>query len=79
MLIIIKSRYQGCYHKNYNINPHILQFELNDKYSLNRWNQILDISGFHKLNHHNIYNENNTMYSNIIEIYLKRREGNKHE
>lgn len=52
-----------------NINPHIMQFELNDKYSEQRWNQIKNISGFHKLNHHFKYSDENTVYSNILKEY----------
>ena len=35
-----------------NINPHVMQFELNHKFSPERWNQLKECSSFHKLNHH---------------------------
>ena len=35
-----------------NISPHILQFELQEKYSEKRFEQIKEMSDFHKLNHH---------------------------
>lgn len=62
-----------------NINPHILQFELNNEYSKNRWEQIINSSGFHKLNHHNEYNKNDNMYSHIIERYLIKKDDINHE
>lgn len=54
-----------------NIDPHIMQFELNNHFSEERWNQITNISGFHKLNHHLKYNKFNTIYAKILKEFLK--------
>lgn len=62
-----------------NINPHILQFELNNDYNKKRWKQITNLSGFHKLNHHNKYVEKDSMYSNIIKTYLEKKGEINHE
>lgn len=56
-----------------NINPHILQFELNNKYTVERWNQITNYSGFHKLNHHLNYNCEDTNYSMILKKYINNK------
>lgn len=54
-----------------NQSPHTLQFELGDKFSQDRWNDIMKISKFHKLNHHNDYTKSkNTFYWYIIKTYL---------
>ena len=34
-----------------NINPHMLQFELLNKFEIERWNQLKKMSSIHKLNH----------------------------
>ena len=57
-----------------NINPHILQFELNEKYNSERWKQILSFSSFHKLNHHNRYNNHNSFYSHIINLFHNKED-----
>lgn len=44
-----------------NHSPHTLQFELGEKYSQERWDQITTMSPLHKLNHHDDYT--NTGYS----------------
>lgn len=62
-----------------NINPHIMQFELNNHYSEERWHQITTYSGFHKLNHHFDYNNNNTIYSKIIDKYYVDEESIENE
>ena len=49
-----------------NHSPHTLQFELNDKYTLERWRQIQSMSPIHKLNHHNEYSNDDNFYSYII-------------
>lgn len=38
---------------NYNnINPHMLQFELSKKFNKKRWEELISMSSFHKLNRH---------------------------
>lgn len=54
-----------------NCNPHTLQFELDNRFDEKRWNQILKMSDFHKLNHHNDYTKvQNSYYNHIISQYL---------
>ena len=57
-----------------NINPHIMQFELNHKFSTKRWEQITNYSSFHKLNHHLKYNQINTIYSYILDKFKKSED-----
>lgn len=49
-----------------NIPPHLLQFELEKKFSKARWKEITNNSKIHKLNHRIISNDNNSFYSYII-------------
>ena len=51
-----------------NINPHILQFELLNKYTKERFQQIEKMSCFHKLNRRieNNKEEKDTFYDYII-------------
>lgn len=56
-----------------NHSPHTLQFELADKFSEARWDEICGFSWFHKLNHHNDYqNYPESFYQKIIEIYYPK-------
>lgn len=51
-----------------NHSPHILQFELENTYDEQRWDQIMKMSAFHKLNWHNDYSKfPNSNYAHIIE------------
>lgn len=54
----------------YNVAPHTMQFELNNEYNEKRWNQLISISGFHKLNHHNNYQGENTLYGKVLSEYM---------
>lgn len=49
-----------------NIPPHILQFELLDKYNSERFNQIKKMSNIHKLNHRIVTSNKDTNYYHII-------------
>lgn len=49
-----------------NIPPHILQFELLNKYDKNRFKQIMSMSDVHKLNHRIKSDDLDTFYSRII-------------
>lgn len=57
-----------------NINPHIMQFELNNKFSQERWKQLKEYSSFHKLNNHFKYKLDGTIYSHILEEYGKKED-----
>lgn len=53
-----------------NHSPHTLHFELNNEYSKSRWEEIIGMSSFHKLNHHlNYSGGKDTFYKFIIESY----------
>lgn len=52
-----------------NIPPHILQFELEKKYTEERWNEITKMSPFHKLNFRIKTDEKDTFYDFIINKY----------
>lgn len=52
-----------------NINPHMLQYVLNDQFSLELFNRIMANSSFHKLNRHIKLLEGDTFYN-----YIKSRE-----
>ena len=49
-----------------NIPPHLLQFELNNEFSVERWNQIKSGSSFHKLNHRIKSEDSKSFYSKLI-------------
>ena len=50
-----------------NVSPHILQTELNEKFSEKRWNQLKTVSSFHKLNHHVQYDSSKgTLYNYML-------------
>lgn len=50
-----------------NHSPHVLQFELANTFSEERWAQIRSFSNFHKLNHHNDYSKNeNSFYHHVL-------------
>lgn len=49
-----------------NIPPHVLQFELLNKYDKSRYDKIKDMSCFHKLNRRIVSNENDTNYYTIV-------------
>lgn len=55
-----------------NLPPHILQFELLEKYSKERFNQIKKMASFHKLNQKLDFSkcDGNTNYDYIIKKYL---------
>lgn len=69
------DRYKDHYNKipfYNNHSPHTLQFELDRPFQKERWDQIVDISCFHKLNHHNDYScYGNSFNKYIIDTYLK--------
>ncbi len=53
-----------------NHTPHTLMFELGKQYSPERWEQIKEMSVFHKLERHTDYsNTENSMYQYIIKTY----------
>lgn len=54
-----------------NISPHILQFELNDDFEEVRFNQIRDMSDFHKLNWRIKSENKNSYYNYIVDNYKK--------
>ena len=54
-----------------NISPHILQFELNDDFEEVRFNQIRDMSDFHKLNWRIKSENKNSYYNYIVDNYNK--------
>lgn len=58
----------------YNAAPHTMQFELDHKFDIFRWNQLINISGFHKLNHHKTYNKEDTIYKHILALYSNPEE-----
>lgn len=50
-----------------NVSPHVLQTELNDRFTEKRWNQLKTASSFHKLNHHVQYDSSDgTLYNYIL-------------
>jgi len=52
-----------------NRSPHTLQFELNKPFTQERWEQLLKMSPLHKLNHHNKYDLDGTLYGHVLEEY----------
>ena len=54
--------------------PHKLQTQLNNKFDINLYNNILKQSSVHKLTIHMLDNEydNNTFYSHIIDEYYPK-------
>ena len=53
-----------------NHSPHVLQYELRNQYDEERWNDIMKMSVFHKLNHHlDLSNMGDSFYKYIIENY----------
>lgn len=55
-----------------NQSPHTLQFELENDYTADRWDDILKMSVFHKLNRYiSLENADHTFYGYIINHYLK--------
>lgn len=58
-----------------NHSPHTLHFELNNQFSEKRWEQIKNISVFHKLNHHLDYSSGvDTFYKFIISSKVETNE-----
>lgn len=54
-----------------NNSPHTLMFELKNDYTRERWNQIMDMSGIHKLQRYDDYsNLTRSNYCKILEKYL---------
>lgn len=54
-----------------NNSPHTLMFELDKEYSNERWQQIMDMSGIHKLQRYNDYSHlKKSNYCHILENYL---------
>lgn len=50
-----------------NVSPHVLQTELNDRFTEKRWNQLKTASSFHKLNHHvQCDSSDGTLYNYIL-------------
>jgi hypothetical protein len=55
-----------------NQSPHTLQFELKRRYSESRWNDILAMSVFHKLNRYvSVENAADTFCGHIAKMYLE--------
>lgn len=53
-----------------NNSPHTLQFEFHNKFDQRRWNQIIKMSDFHKLNHHKDYSGcKNSFYDYVLAEY----------
>ena len=52
-----------------NISPHILQFELNDDFQEIRFNEIKNMSDFHKLNWRIKSENKNSFYNYIVDNY----------
>lgn len=53
-----------------NHSPHVLQFELERAYTKARWEQILAMSDFHKLNHHTDYSGlSGSFYNHVLEEF----------
>lgn len=50
-----------------NHSPHILELELNNKFTPERWEQIKGMSDFHKLKRHYEYNKKETFYGYLRE------------
>lgn len=57
-----------------NVNPHMLQFELNKEYNDKRWEQLINMSDFHKLNRH--IERDNSVFTNY-EFILNNFKKNK--
>ena len=58
-----------------NHSPHTLHFELNNQFSEKRWEQIKNISVFHKLNHHIDYSNGvNTFCKFIVSSKAEKNE-----
>lgn len=55
-----------------NISPHIMQRELGNTYSEERWNDYLSVSSFHKLTYKiDLDKDKNTNYKHIVDNYLR--------
>ena len=52
-----------------NSSPHTLMFELNDDFTVSRWDQIIKTSAIHKLTHHVQFDNPNSFYSHILREY----------
>jgi len=48
----------------------MMQFEMQNAYKPERWNQLLQMSDFHKLNHRNACDDENSIYRHILKEYL---------
>nr|USW91377.1 putative glycosyl transferase [Streptococcus pneumoniae] len=58
-----------------NHSPHMLNFELNNQFSEKRWEQLKQISVFHKLNHHIDYSIGvNNFYKFIVSSKVEKNE-----
>lgn len=57
-----------------NIPPHILQFELKNKFNDKRFNSIKEMSCFHKLDHRISTIDKDSNYYHIIKTYLGERK-----
>ena len=56
-----------------NHSPHVMQFELNGNYTDERWEQLTSMSGLHKLNHHDAFEDDGTtIYSHVLDTYLPK-------
>ena len=49
-----------------NRSPHTLMFELDDKFNQQRWDELKQISDFHKLTRHNEFSKSETYYQYIL-------------
>ncbi|MCZ0891370.1 capsular polysaccharide synthesis protein [Ligilactobacillus saerimneri] len=54
-----------------NVTPHTLARELNDQYSKRRFNELNYSLGIHKLNNHQKYKEDGTLYGYLKHLYLE--------
>ncbi len=55
-----------------NHSPHVLMFELQNKYTEERWNQIKGFSDIHKLSYRLANDGKDTMYRKILNEYLPK-------
>lgn len=53
-----------------NVSPHLMVKELNNKFDSKRFEQLNEMSSFHKLNNHVTYEDNGTLYGYLKKQYL---------
>ncbi len=63
-------------HRFSNVPPHILQFEITDEYSKERWNEICNMSSIHKLTQKADFSKKhgNSFYDYIIKEYGTKKK-----